>query len=1048
MADKEYKKLRIFVASPGDVAAERQRVHLVADELNRTGNLADSLGITLEVLDWSTHVTPFMGRPQKVVLDQLPVKNWDIFIGILWLRFGTASAAKNPKTGKEFDSGTEEEFTLAYDFWKKSGRPKISFYRCTRSPEDIVSLDPEQLGKVQQFFQKFDAKKQFPGIFQTYKTPDDFERHVRQGLNKILLADGEKVLKRKDTPSKKAKEVIIAAQTADIKEKYLDFVYSEHGHIRLFGFLSGANIDVSTIDVFVSLRFSDPGREMHLRGISAVKKEQKPATPASVLEKATAQKKPLLILGGPGFGKTTLLKYFSVCCRTLEGRSRIFLQKPLIPFLIPLRQFDASKPFAKALAAWARDNKQAIPETVIKQWLQEPGALVLLDGLDEVSDLETRKKICRMIDKAVADFEKSTFVVTCRFTGYNELKQHALKSDPLQYDVLELDDAQQETFFRQWFETAALTRLEPHESGNEQIKEIKDKAAGDARAVMKHLAKEENKSLHDLATVPVLLQIMAIIWREQGNISGERAELYKRSIDYLLDYRDQHKGIPRVLTASKARLVLRPLALWMQEIHKKDEAPGEEIEQQIAQKLQEVKPGLDPRVFLENIRDRAGVLVGSGAETYTFQHKSFREFLAAIEIANQNKVSLLVDNFDEPWWRETLLFSAAVDSPLIFPDFLKTFLRDKKNSGPTAPLLLQLMQEAAVKPLHPFKEVVLNRKLNWQMRFNALKCLRFIKSDETIALLKSTLDDRDRNVRELAREILSDWQIAEPLEIRVTEEIKVGEKIKRFRNPIERNAEYILIRGGKYEYSVDKNQTEVPDIYFAKYPITNKFYRSFIDYLAGWGKQLGDAHLPKEKFVKSLLKKTEEIEGFVKYLGTNANSWKKKLRSSYDQEKRFYGSDQPVVGVTWYAATAYCHWVSEMYQAVMAARGTSEPEKIFRLPTEQEWEWAAGGGKQLYPWGKQEPDKTRANFGQEVGHTTPVGSYPEGATPDGLMDVAGNVWEWMENLYDDKDYRDARALRGGSWSSGAGDLPCSARNGISPVNSWNFNGFRVVCVQS
>ena len=103
----------------------------------------------------------------------------------------------------------------------------------------------------------------------------------------------------------------------------------------------------------------------------------------------------------------------------------------------------------------------------------------------------------------------------------------------------------------------------------------------------------------------------------------------------------------------------------------------------------------------------------------------------------------------------------------------------------------------------------------------------------------------------------------------------------------------------------------------------------------------------------------------------------------------------------------------------------------------------------LYPWGKQEPDKTHANFGQEVGHTTPVGSYPEGATPDGLMDVAGNVWEWMENLYGQKDLPDARALRGGSWGNGASDLQCSARDGDNPDGSWNDSvGFRVVCIQS
>ncbi|MGH8057573.1 MAG: hypothetical protein ACREOH_10105 [Candidatus Entotheonellia bacterium] len=68
--EKPYKKLRIFAASPGDVLTERARLHTVVEEFNRTGHLADWLGLTLEVLDWRTHVAPWMGRPEEVVLAQ------------------------------------------------------------------------------------------------------------------------------------------------------------------------------------------------------------------------------------------------------------------------------------------------------------------------------------------------------------------------------------------------------------------------------------------------------------------------------------------------------------------------------------------------------------------------------------------------------------------------------------------------------------------------------------------------------------------------------------------------------------------------------------------------------------------------------------------------------------------------------------------------------------------------------------------------------------------------------------------------------------------
>jgi formylglycine-generating enzyme required for sulfatase activity len=162
-------------------------------------------------------------------------------------------------------------------------------------------------------------------------------------------------------------------------------------------------------------------------------------------------------------------------------------------------------------------------------------------------------------------------------------------------------------------------------------------------------------------------------------------------------------------------------------------------------------------------------------------------------------------------------------------------------------------------------------------------------------------------------------------------------------------------------------------------------------------------------------------------------------RSWVADDKRFNGDDQPVVGVSWRGAKAYCDWLSKGQVA-------SGKEKVFRLPKEEEWEWAASGGKREYPWGNEAPDKTRANYGSQVGHTTPAGAYPAGATPEGLMDMAGNVWEWMENLYEKAG--EARALRGGSWSYTTGHLRCAARYHDHPVDLWDGVGFRVVCAAS
>jgi formylglycine-generating enzyme required for sulfatase activity len=126
------------------------------------------------------------------------------------------------------------------------------------------------------------------------------------------------------------------------------------------------------------------------------------------------------------------------------------------------------------------------------------------------------------------------------------------------------------------------------------------------------------------------------------------------------------------------------------------------------------------------------------------------------------------------------------------------------------------------------------------------------------------------------------------------------------------------------------------------------------------------------------------------------------------------------------------------------------PQSLYRLPTE--WEWAAAGRepdgslrKYLWPKNKGEPGPEMANYDKNVGTTTPVGRYPEGATPEGLMDMAGNAWEWMESLHEKFG---APALRGGSWSLHGGDLCCSARLYNLPDNWYYGIGFRVVRPQS
>ena len=159
------------------------------------------------------------------------------------------------------------------------------------------------------------------------------------------------------------------------------------------------------------------------------------------------------------------------------------------------------------------------------------------------------------------------------------------------------------------------------------------------------------------------------------------------------------------------------------------------------------------------------------------------------------------------------------------------------------------------------------------------------------------------------------------------------------------------------------------------------------------------------------------------------------------------GDTQPVVGVTWFDAQAFAEWI-----------GGS-------LPTEAQWERAARGiAARTYPWGDTPPKaRQHANFARRYNRPVSVGQFPKGESPDGIADLAGNVWEWCLDEHSPTAYqrvssggtkdplnlrfRDvlrARVIRGGAWDVGRAFLRSGLRFKFYPLDSTHTIGFRVV----
>jgi len=180
----------------------------------------------------------------------------------------------------------------------------------------------------------------------------------------------------------------------------------------------------------------------------------------------------------------------------------------------------------------------------------------------------------------------------------------------------------------------------------------------------------------------------------------------------------------------------------------------------------------------------------------------------------------------------------------------------------------------------------------------------------------------------------------------------------------------------------------------------------------------------------------------------------------YWDDTRFNRPTQPVVGVTWFEARAYCNWLS----ANALTPGPSPEgrgEKIYTLPSEAQFEAAARGTEgRDYPYGSPF-DASRSNtFESHIRRTTPIGIF-DNATPEGAFDLTGNAYTWTSTLlrdypYDPADGREAtanppdarRVLRGGSWHDAHHGARAACRSSSSPGFRYYYDGFRLCCVRA
>ncbi|PDW00667.1 SUMF1/EgtB/PvdO family nonheme iron enzyme [Candidatus Viridilinea mediisalina] len=568
-------------------------------------------------------------------------------------------------------------------------------------------------------------------------------------------------------------------------------------------------------------------------------------------------------------------------------------------------------------------------------------------------------------------------------------------------------------FTRAWYEEL-VTKGQLDQAQAERLCSILLRAIGDP----------QRPRLREMAKTPLLLTLMALVLYNKGELPRDRPQLYERILELLLGQWDhvregqslgQAIGMP-TWDSSYIRPLLDRLSYEAHGAASSQDGRGRLARGEVYtalidffQQTEVASPGDAAVRCLDYIDQRSGLLLPDGADTFTFAHLTLQEHCAGRQIAlnAEDPVALVMAHRHDDRWREPIFLGVGLAPPLVL-DRLFNDLIEREEAGKSKPVARW------------YRDLILAAELGADRDWSYLRTRPQIRATRWQAALKQGLE-----------ELLADRVQPLPVAERVRAGFLLGDRdlgdprfpvtVDEWRNASERalagdaNGYFCPIPAGTYWIGSANDDPDAKDeerpqhtitlahpIYIARYPLTNAQWRAWV--------RLGDG------------------------------------QPSYtDDDSDLNHPNQPVVGVSWVMANAYCAWFSTAIGADL------------RLPSEQEWEAAArGGDRRRYPWGDDwredhaATEEDRATRGWRW--SIPVGCYPAGAAPCGALDMAGNVREWMVNTWQsypgaERVFADEErwVLRGGDYDDSRTNVRCGARLRFLPGYDLSGDrGFRVL----
>jgi predicted NACHT family NTPase len=483
------------------------------------------------------------------------------------------------------------------------------------------------------------------------------ERKIFANICQSLKLDWREIANQ---PEVEETESDLDALVAEVRQKIRSFIQEKCGTMRVLDMsqpvdLTDIYTDVNILEKITGRRRInyddlvkqfDPDAENFDRfGLNRITEKRVPGI------EAVERFSKLMILGKPGAGKTTFLKYLAIQC--IEGN----LQADRVPIFITLKDFAEAENEPNLLTYIHQQFANLeITENQIIELLKLGRGFIFLDGLDEIRE-EDSKRVLKQIKTLTEQYYKNQFLITCRIAAQNYAFQPFTEVEVANVEVADFDNKQIENFVTKWF----------------QIKEL-DLAD-------KFIEKLNfNPPIRELASSPILLTLLCLEFEDSGDFPTDRAALYQRGTATLLSKWDATRGIERdqvykQLSLQRKQDLLSEIA-WNTFERKQYFFKQKDLEQEISNYIRHLPNAktdpellqLDSEAILKSIEAQHGLLIERARGIYSFSHLTFHEYFAARKVVTSCNPYLPNDPFLKKLaqyiisknWREVFLLTVGI----------------------------------------------------------------------------------------------------------------------------------------------------------------------------------------------------------------------------------------------------------------------------------------------------------------------------------------------------------------------------------------------------